>query len=403
MISNYKAVIVGGGASGLMCAVDLLRCQNHLQGKDLLIIEKNDRVGKKLISTGNGQGNLCNANFSLDFYHGNDAFIREFFDGVKDVSIQEYLMQIGIPLTEGKDGKQYPISKQASAVLDILRAFLSSKGCNMVTGETVKAIKKSQQDFNVITDKNSYNAKNVVLAVGGKAGKQFGTDGTSYSLAQSFGHKTTQLYPSLVQLKTDLSLIRGLKGLKETAKVIAFDGEKQLASATGDLLFTEYGISGNAVFQVSGYLTCAKSPKVIIEFLPEYTYNQVVEMLTQRQELNFLQREEILVGIINKRIGQAVLKSAKDTSINMIAKALKNFSLNVTGNLGFNYAQVTKGGIDTRNVNALTMESKLQKGLYLTGEMLDVDGDCGGYNLTFAFLSGIVCAKNIKSQLSQEN
>ena len=399
MKTDYKVVIVGGGASGLMCAIELLRAKNCLSGSDVLILEKNDRVGKKLITTGNGQGNLSNVNLSSNKYHGDKSFISAVINNQQNINVVDYLESLGIFTTTSTDGKIYPVSKQASAVLDILRAYLTSKGCNVKTDSNVVSVVKNTNNWCVTTQNGSYTAKNVVLAFGGAVGKQFGTDGTSYSLAQNLGHKVTKLYPSLVQLKTDTTFIRGLKGLKERAKVVAYDGNLKLAESVGDLLFTEFGVSGNAIFQISAYLTNAKNPSINVEFLPDYSLEQVKNLLIKKSKIDYVSKEEILVGILNKRIGQAILKRCNSFSPECVAQEIKNFTLKVTGNLGFNYAQVTKGGIQTDQINPLTMQSKLNKGLYVTGEALDVDGDCGGYNLTFAFLTGIICAINIKNDL----
>ncbi|MBQ9756572.1 MAG: aminoacetone oxidase family FAD-binding enzyme [Clostridia bacterium] len=401
MQNSYKTIIVGGGASGLLCAVELLSGETALNGKDVCIIERTDRVGKKLIATGNGQGNLCNANFSLDFYHGENGFIRIFADLAEKINLRNYLENLGVPLTVAKDGKIYPLSKQASSVLDVIRAFLEDKGVVVITDTKIEKITEKDGLFTLFSDNKKFYAEKVVLAVGGKSAKQFGTDGSSYSLATSFGHKLTELYPSLVQLKTDLTNIRGLKGLKETVKLTAYDGERELKSSAGEILFTEYGVSGNAVFQVSGYLTDVKNPKLKVEFLPEYTKEEVENMLAFRESKGYFKGELLLAGIVNKRIGQAVVKSANSKGAKQIAHALKNFVLTVVGDLGFNYSQVTKGGIQTSSVNPFTMESKLARNLYLTGEVLDVDGDCGGYNLTFAFVSGILSARAIKSKFTK--
>lgn len=399
MKNNYQALIVGGGASGLTCAIELLRAKNCLSGSDVLILEKNDRVGKKLIATGNGQGNLSNANLSCSNYHGDKSFIDAVINNPQKINVVNYLEELGVFLTTSSDGKIYPISKQASAVLDILREYLANKGCTVNTCENVVSIAKGKDDWIVKTQNGSYTAKNVVLAFGGAVGKQFGTDGSSYSLVQNLGYKVTKLYPSLVQLKTDTTFIRGLKGLKERARVIAYDGNVKLAESVGDLLFTEFGVSGNAIFQVSAYLTDAKNPSISVEFLPDYTLEQVKNLLVKKSQIDYISKEEILVGILNKRIGQAILKRCNSFSPDVVAKQIKNFSLKVTGNLGFNYAQVTKGGVQTDQINPLTMQSKINKGLYIIGEALDVDGDCGGYNLTFAFLTGILSAINIKNDL----
>ena len=398
MQNFYNTVIIGGGASGLMCAVELLSGKNRLSGSDVIILERNDRVGKKLVATGNGQGNLTNQNLGCEFFHGDKSFIDGFLSSEKEIDLCKYLEKLGIPLTALKDGKIYPLSRQASAVLDVLRAFIAHYGCQEKTGAEVDSIVKSGNLFKVRANGVEHLAKNVVFAVGGKAGKQFGTDGSAYKLIEKFGHSCSDLYPSLVQLKTDTTLIKGLKGLKETALVTAIVNGKKVKSATGDLLFTEFGVSGSTVFSVSSAVASASSAQLKIEFLPEKSQDEIEQILTDKLNMPFVKKEDVLVGVINKRIGQAVLKTVKDFTPKAIAKALKNFNLNVQGTLGFNYAQVTRGGIKTDSVDVKTMQSKNVPNLYIVGEVLDVDGDCGGYNLTFAFVTGIVCARHVKSK-----
>ncbi len=393
----YKAIIVGGGASGLFCAIELLSDQKF-SGEEILILEKNDRVGKKLIATGNGQGNLTNSNISEQNYHGDRAFIADAIKAQKQINLIQYLRKLGIPLLEDENGRMYPLSRQASAVLDIIRANLSKNGCQIKTGECVVDVKKQGEYFILSTKLKTYKAKSVVLATGGSAGPSFGTDGTSYHLAENFGHKKTKMYPSLVQLKTELSFIRGLKGIKERAKIYAYDGDKSLRSEIGDLLFTEYGISGDTVFRLSTVLVNAKNPKVKIEFLPEFSKEDLLSFIQNLKNTSQLYNENPLIGLVNKRVGLMVYKRANSSEPKVLADLLKNYTLNVIGNLGFSYAQVTKGGIATDAINPNTYESKLCKGLYLLGEMIDVDGDCGGYNLTFAFKSAILSAQDIKAQ-----
>lgn len=399
----YKTAIIGGGASGLMTAVELLSGKGAFNGKDVLILERADRVGKKLIATGNGQGNLTNRNFSEQFYHGNKEFIKRFIELAKEIDLESYLENFGIPLCTLKDGKMYPLSRQASSVLDIIRAFLISKGCVIETDAKVTSVTEKASVFTLNTEKGIFNAQKVVMAVGGASAKQFGTDGTSYGLAEKFGHKITKIYPSLVQLKTETAPIKGLKGLKEVARVSVIKNGKEIAQSTGDLLFTEYGVSGSSVFSVSSYLDGQGQEYVNVEFLPEMSQNSVTVLLNKRFNCAYISKEDILNGIVNKRVGQAVLKTVKEFTAQEIAYALKNFRLKVTGNLGFNYAQVTKGGVSTDKISASTYESQLQKGFYVTGEALDVDGDCGGYNVTFAFCSGILCARDIKNKFVGKN
>lgn len=395
----FKTVIVGGGAAGLLSAVELLSGSGAFKGEDVLILERNDRVGKKLIATGNGQGNLTNKNLGVDNFYGDKAFISSFVSLAEKVDLEKYFYNIGIPLCTSRDGKKYPLSKQASAVLDVIRAFLEYKKCCVLTGKKVTAIKKDGKVFTVFSDKEKFLAEKVIFAAGGSAGKQFGTDGSCYKILENLGHKKTALYPSLVQLKTQTDIIKGLKGLKETACVTAFVNGKPTKSATGDLLFTEYGVSGNAVFSISPSVVGEKDAYLIVEFLPELSYSQTEKILSIRARKKYIKDEDLLCGVLNKRVGQAVIKAANKRDVEGIAYTIKNFKLKVTGSLDFNYAQVTRGGIKTDKVNPQTFESKLLDGLYLTGEVLDIDGDCGGYNLTFAFVSGIIAARAIKGEL----
>lgn len=392
----YSAVIIGGGASGLFCAIELLKSDNAFDGKDILILERNDRVGKKLIATGNGQGNLTNEVIGTDNYYGDRDFVIQFIKQLKEIDLENYLTQLNIPLYRADDGKIYPLSRQASAVLDIIRSYLGKKDCDIKTGEKVIDLDKTGDIWTIKTESDRFFAKNVVLATGGKAQSQFGTDGQGYKLAEKFNHKLTPLYPSLVQLKTDTSLIKGLKGLKETAKVNVINKGKTIKSATGDLLFTDFGVSGSSIFMVSSAVANLTDCKLVIEFLPSLNESDIEKIITDRLNCEYIEKQDILCGIINKRIGQAVLKTVKNFTAKCIAKALKNFTLDIKGSLGFNYAQVTRGGIITKDINPLTYESKLVDNLYVIGEMLDVDGDCGGYNLTFAFTSAICSARAIK-------
>lgn len=394
MSKIYKVAIVGGGASGLLSAVELLSGENAFNGSDIVIIERCDRIGKKLICTGNGQGNLSNAQINASNYYGDKYFIEQVVQDIKDIDIVRYLGKIGIK-TINDDGKIYPVSKQASSVLDIIRAFLQSRNCEIITSSKVQRIQKSNKNFSLELSDKKINAENVILAVGGKSQKQFGTDGTSYNLATDFGHKLTDLFPSLVQLKTDTTKIKGLKGLKETAKVDAFDNGKLKKSAVGDLLFTDYGVSGNSIFSVSAGVADSTNATLSIEFLPNYSETELADILSERLKLKYFNYENVLYGLMNKKIAQTILKNVKSNSVNDIVKAAKHFTLKVNGTTGFNYSQTTRGGIKTSDVDK-NFESKLCKGLYLVGEMLDIDGDCGGYNLTFAFISGIISAKNIK-------
>lgn len=394
----YQAAIIGGGSAGLLCAVELLSGENRLMGDNVVILERNDRTGKKLIATGNGQGNLSNAEITAENYSGEKNFVSSFIGQVKSLNPVLYLENIGIITETGESGRIYPVSRQANSVLDIIRAYLWGKACTVKTG--FKAVKVAEKDgLFTITAENGEKilAENVVLAAGGKAAKQFGTDGQGYSIATAFGHKLTALFPSLVQLKTEKEPIKGLKGIKHNVKATLFDGDKFIKQSFGDLLFTDYGVSGNAVFKVSDKVSILKNPVLKIDFVPSFTEERLYGVLKSRRDIGYIPQEEILNGIVHKKLGELIVKNTHG-DVKKIIKAVKCYEIKVVGTLGFDYAQTTKGGIDTADIVYDTYESKLKKGLYIVGEMLDIDGECGGYNLTFAFVSGITAAKSIKNK-----
>ena len=394
-MEDYKIIVVGGGFSGLIVAE---RLSEKYRGQ-VAVIERNDRVGKKILSTGNGRGNFTNEALSEKNYHSVEGFnslpaIKKY--GNK--SIKDYFASLGVDFSV-EDGKVYPSSFQASALLDALRAKLAFNGATVKTGEKCVSITYNGK-FTVKTEKGEYSCDKVVLACGGKAQKQFGTDGTAYALVESFGHKTTALYPSLVQLKTETEHIRGLKGIKQVAKIKAIRRGKVLAESFGDILFTEYGVSGNAVFSISPFIAGKSDCSLSIEFLTDKTEREVEEFLVKKSALKYISAENALSGVVNKQLGISIVKRAKVKEFNeetakILAKEIKNFNLKVTGTLGFDYCQVTRGGIEYKGVDENTFESKLIKGLYIIGEMLDIDGDCGGYNLQFAYSSAICASSDL--------
>lgn len=393
----YEVIIVGGGASGVISAIELSRGKNSISGDNILILEKNDRILKKLVATGNGQANLTNASISEENYYGDKNFVKSAVNDIINLDVKDYFYGLGLQTITDEIGRVYPMSKQASSVVDLFLAHLLKNNVNIKTNQSVTSVKEKDGIFLVKTNSVEYQSKKVIFAFGGSAGKQFGTDGSSYGLLSEFGHKTTNLYPSLVQIKTEREKIRGLKGLKEYALCTAYDGDLPLKSALGDVMFTDYGVSGSAIFQISGHFAKAKNPILNIEFLPDLSIDQIAEILKNADKNSPIYNENAYLGIINKRIGISVLKTVQNKNYYSLAKALKNFTVKVTGSLGFDNAQVTKGGIQTKDVNSSDYQSKLKKGIYVIGEALDVDGDCGGYNLSFAFSSGVKCARAIKN------
>jgi len=393
----FDVAIIGGGASGLATLISLIK-----HGvKNVVLFESNDRVGKKLIATGNGQGNLTNDFLSVNNYHSNvKDFCKTAIEKFDNLSYKEFLYSLGILTVTDEVGRVYPASKQATSVLDNMRLFLDNNGANILTGKKINNVNFNGEVFSLGTVSNDrYLSKRVVLATGGKASPNFGSDGSGYIIAKNFSHKITELNPSLTRLKTDDPITKSLKNIKETAIVKAFDGDRFLYSKKGEVLFSDFCLSGSAIFYASAYLARAKDKRVSISLLPDVTEDKIADIINKRKSLGYIAPEEILNGLVHKTVARAIYKRAKSIETKALVKTLKNFDFFITGDFSFTNAQVTSGGVSCRDVNENSLESKLQKGLYFTGEILDVDGDCGGYNLQWAYSSSMLVAKSIAKSL----
>ena len=399
----YKVNIIGAGFSGLVTAISLA---SRFKGEDIVLTERNDRVGKKILSTGNGQCNLTNANISASRYHGASYdFINGVLANFSNEFFIKFLNDLGVYTVLDGD-KYYPMSKQASSVLDALRFKVESLKINVKTNSV--AIGTNREKYFVVTLENGEKiySENLIIATGGKSAKYTGSDGIGYNLAKSFGHTVTDLYPSLVQLKCNLNSIKGLKGLKQYSRVTAIVNGKKVYSTEGDVLFTDYGVSGNAIFSVSAYLAGEKDKSVNIDLCPSISESELVEFLRNKiKNCGYLKVEDLFSGIINKKVACAILKNALNVDFNnsissvdviKAVRLVKNFTLAVIGDTGFDNSQVTRGGVNTLEVDSKTLQSKIVKGLYFVGEILNVDGDCGGFNLQWAFSSALTVANSIK-------
>ena len=414
-------IIIGGGASGLCAALMLKRCWPQA---DVRILEKAPRVGKKLLATGNGTCNLSNIHADVSHYHGQDASFAAFaVSSFTPQDARSFFASIGVKTEVRPNGRIYPECASAAAVLDCLRLALDEAGVSVTCDTAVTKITPENDGFSVATaDKdgkvNTLHTKNVVLAAGGCASPKLGGCGDGYDLMAALGYERTPLTPSIVTLKTDTTFVKAVKGLRVDATVTISDGQKTL-SETGEVLFTEYGLSGPAVMQVSrlvgewerkkqGVLTLA------LDLLPETGKEELIAHLKDRRAiLKTRLLEDYLTGLFQRRVGQTVLKAAKvlpftreagslsDEEVEALAKTIKNWEFSVLGTSGFGGAQVTAGGLKTDAFDPVTMQSKRHSGLYALGEVLDVDGDCGGFNLHFAWSSACACATAIASEVAK--
>lgn len=403
MKKKRNIIIIGGGASGLVAAITAARA-----GADVTILEQKERLGKKILSTGNGRCNYTNARMDTSFFRGEDLSIVENVLSQFDANdTLKFFEDLGI-FPKERNGYYYPKSDQASAVLDVLCMEIERLGVNVYCDTKVVSIQKKEEFF-VKTTKCIFASDAVILSTGGKASPVLGSDGSGYALAKSFGHSITPVVPALVQLHGKGTFFKMVSGVRADAKVSLYVNNQRIAADTGELQLTNYGISGIPVFQISRYAALAlqrkETPIVNIDFMPEFEEAALRSFLVKRKSRNPEKTaEEFLIGVLNKKLIPVLLRAsgiAIDTKIRMLkeeqiqrlCEKLKRFSIEIIKTNSFEQAQVCAGGVLTSEVHAKTLESRLQEGLYITGELLDVDGVCGGYNLQWAWATGAIAGK----------
>ncbi|MBR2151678.1 MAG: aminoacetone oxidase family FAD-binding enzyme [Clostridia bacterium] len=396
--SNYDIAIIGGGASGLAAAISAKRQNNSLS---VAIFEANQRVGKKLLTTGNGRCNLGNAGNLSGRYHGDTAFAERVLNKFTTSNTIDFFNSIGIECIELEEEKLYPMCLQANGVVDQLRFAADEIGVETLIEHRVQKIEHKGNSFIIYVNGTTYTAKKVIIATGGVAAPKSGSKGDGYTFLTNFGHSKTTTRPAIVQVITKTDLTKALAGIKVEGE-ISLTTKKGSRTEKGEILFTEYGLSGPPVLQISRMVAECGQGDISIDLLPDIDFTEVFSILKRRKDiLKNRTTDQLLLGFLNKRVGEVVIKSAgislstpiaelKEKDLKDITAKIKNFKMTATGTKGFDNAQVTAGGISTKDFNADTLESKLIKGLYATGELLDVDGDCGGFNLQWAWATGYV-------------
>ena len=399
-----EIAVIGGGASGLMAAITAKK-----SGKEVVILERKDRILKKVLITGNGRCNITNVNANISNYFGkNISSVENILNRFTPQDTMDFFNGLGIVCNEENRGKVYPLSGQASSVVDALRFEAEKLGIKIETEFYVRKIEKDGFKFKIYSeDRKKIEAGRVILAAGGQSYSELGSNGSGFELAKELGHSVTKLSPSIVQLKTEKNQVKGLQGIKTDVAVTAYGDNKKICTYDGELLFTDYGISGNVVFNISFVMPLYKNVEFEIDFMEKFDYNELYEMLKERKKImSHLTMENYFNGMINKKLGQFLskvsgieklskpVKDLNDNEIRKLCTSLKKYRINILETTGFKNAQVTAGGVSLDEVNTETLESKIVKGLYFSGEVLDVYGECGGFNLQWAWASGYIAGEN---------
>ncbi|MGI6026828.1 MAG: NAD(P)/FAD-dependent oxidoreductase [Candidatus Scatomorpha sp.] len=396
-----RAAVIGAGASGMAAALTAARL-----GHEVTLYERQARVGRKLMATGNGRCNLTNTGAGPSNYHGEAPdFVCPALEAFPSEAALDFFRGLGLLAREEWGGRVYPLSNSANSVVDVLRQGLDAAGVELIAGDRVRELKRGGSGYSVTTesgDKRSFDA--VVVACGGLAGEKLGGGRDGYELLKALGHSRTALRPALVQITTEPAYPRSLKGIKADCALRVLSRGGLLASSCGELLFTETGVSGPAAFDVSRAVSEAGDAKMELEidFLRDYTPAEVLAHLQNRAKTApELPASELLTGSVHNRLGRMLIKYAdieaaaplsalSERELRTVAGACKRFKLPVRGTEGFANAQVTAGGIRTSEFDPHTLESRLCPRLFACGEVLDIDGDCGGYNLQWAWASGVL-------------
>ncbi len=388
--------IIGGGASGMAAALAAAQ-----QAKNtVLIFERQARVGRKLLATGNGRCNLTNMNAGVDSYHGeNLGFVRDALEQFNASDTLQWFHELGLYTVAESSGRVYPYSDQANSVVDVLRFALQKTNVELLLGFEVTKVRCNYPGFTVESSEEAYFCDKLIVAAGGLAGTRLGGSMSGYKLLTKLGHRCTKLRPSLVQLKSDWHGCAALKGVRANCAAQIYRDDRLFAAGRGEIQFTEYGLSGPVIFELSRDICHEKGNWICkLDLLPDLDEGEILQMIRQKQN-SALQAEELLTGVLHNRLGRVIVKAVgiasycpirqlEEEELRAVCRTVKGLSLQLTEPMGMDSAQVTAGGIDTTQFDPKTMESRIVAGLYACGEVLDVDGDCGGYNLQWAWSSG---------------
>lgn len=385
--------IIGAGASGMAAALAAAE-----QGAQVVLLERQARVGRKLLATGNGRCNLSNLHAGEGSYHGQNAeFAADALSRFSPEETLAWFRTLGLYTLAEPSGRVYPYSDQANSVVDILRFALERAKVEVKLGFEVERVRRTPQGFRVESRETQVDCDRLIIACGGAAGTKLGGGLAGYRLLKALGHRSGRLRPVLVPIKSSWRGCASLKGVRANCRAKILLDDALFAESTGELQFTEYGLSGPVIFEISRDV-CSRPGNWVcrLDFLPELTQEQILEFLTARRALP---ASELLTGILHNRLGRVLVQSMEirpgdpveslsQETLEGLAQLAKQFDISLEEPMGMDAAQVTAGGVETSGFHPETMESRLVPGLYACGEVLDIDGDCGGYNLQWAWSSG---------------
>ncbi len=391
-------LVVGGGAAGMAAAIEAAADGRH----EVVVIERQSRVGRKLLATGNGRCNLSNLHADPARYHGEAPdFCRPALARFGVDETLRFFRSLGLVTAAEPSGRVYPYSDQAGSVVDVLRFALARPNVRLLTGCEVTRVWQRGGGFLLKTTADDLEGDRLIVAAGGAAGEALGGSRRGYALLRSLGHHCTALFPALVQIMTAEPAVRALKGVRAQAALRLLDGDAVIAETAGEVQFTETGVSGPAVFELSRAVSTGRPGlRLLLDLTPRLAPDELLSLLeARRAALPALTASDLLTGVVHNRLGRVLVKAAglaaetplsrlDGPALGAVVSQVKSFSLTCTGTRGFDSAQVTAGGVRTSEFDPETMESRLVPGLYACGEVLDIDGDCGGFNLQWAWSSG---------------
>ncbi len=409
---DYDVLIIGGGASGLVAAISAARC-----GAKTVILEHMDRVGKKILATGNGKCNYTNSKQGITKYRGDDpAFVLPVFEQFGFEETVTFFEDLGIS-PKIKNGYYYPASEQAASVLDVLRMELSYQKVAIETDCTITSISKKKDGFEVSTNLGCFCAKKILFSTGLKASPKSGSDGSAIPYIEKLGHHFADIVPALVQLQGKQPFFKALAGIRAEIQANLYIDGAFSTSESGELQLTDFGVSGIPIFQLSRFASKALKQKkevyILLDFQPSLGKKALKQLLSERMHLFGKNKtaEESLIGLFHKKLIPVLLKEsqialhvpAKDVTesqLDVLSNTIKKLRVDVIGTKSFEQAQVCAGGVKTAEIDAKTLESKVVPGVYFAGEVIDIDGTCGGYNLQWAWSSGYVAGKHMAEAVS---